>query len=151
MLIRVAEAGDIDAVDAIRHAALSASAPSAYSPGEVAKLLDDLDVDELRSMVKDRQLFVADSEGLIVGCAGWRGETLRHVYVAPESERGGLGTRLVTRAESDFWDRTSAAEIYVASVIYARRFYQKLGYELATKDRAGSQPFQMKKGFEVAL
>jgi GNAT superfamily N-acetyltransferase len=101
-------------------------------------------------MVKDRQLFVAETDGLIIGCAGWRGENLRHVYVAPESERRGLGTRLVARAESDFRDRTSAAEIHVGSVLYARGFYEKLGYELVTKDRAGSEPFQMKKGVDAA-
>src|SRR5438045_9756251 len=102
MLIRIAEAADISVVKALRYAALSASAPSVYSPREVVELLDSLDVDELRTMVKDRQLFVAETDGLIVGCAGWRGRQLRHVYVAPDSERGGLGTRLVTRAESDF-------------------------------------------------
>ena len=150
MLIRLAEAGDIDVVEALRYAALSASAPSVYSPREVAELLDDLDVDELRAMVGDRQLFVAETDGLIVGCAGWRGENLRHVYVAPDSERGGLGTRLVARAESDFRDRTSAAEIHVGSVLYARQFYEKLGYELVGKDRAGSEPFRMKKSFDVA-
>ena len=150
MLIRVAEAGDIEAVGALRHAALSASAPSVYSPREVAELLDDIDVDELHAMVKDGQLFVAETDGLIVGCAGWRGENLRHVYVRPDSEREGLGTRLVGRAESDFRDRTSAAEIHVGSVLYARQFYEKLGYGLVTKDRAGSEPFQMKKGFDGA-
>ena len=151
MLIRVAEAGDIEVVEALRYAALSTSAPSVYSPREVVELLDSLDVDELRAMVKDRQLFVAEADGLIVGCAGWRGKHLRHVYVAPDSERGGLGTRLVARAESDFRDRTSAAEIHVASVIYARGFYERLGYELATtKERTGSEPFWMKKRFDVA-
>jgi len=150
MLIRVAEAGDIEAVVALRHAALSASAPSAYSPREVVELLDSLDVDELRAMVKGVKLFVAESDGLIVGCAGWRGEYLRHVYVAQDSERRGLGTRLVTRAESDFRDRTSAAEIHVASVLYARGFYEKLGYELVTEKRSGSEPFLMKKSFDIA-
>src|SRR3954452_22557196 len=147
MLIRVAEAGDIEVVEALRYAALSASAPSVYSPAEVVELLDSLDVDELRAMVKDRQHFVADADGTIVGCAGWRGRHLRHVYVAPDSERGGLGTRLVTRAESDFRDRTSAAEIHVGSVLYARGFYEKLGYELVAKERSGSEPFHLKKSF----
>jgi len=150
MLIRVAEAGDIEVVEALRYAALSTSAPSVYSPREVVELLDSLDVDELRAMVKDRQLFVAETGGLIVGCAGWRGKLLRHVYVAPDSERGGLGTRLVRRAESDFRDRTSAAELHVLSVLYARGFYEKLGYELVTKERSGSEPFHMKKSFDVA-
>src|SRR6516162_4072885 len=120
MLIRVAEAGDVEVVEALRYAALSTSAPSVYSPREVVELLDSLDGDELPAMVKDRQLFVAETDGLIVGCAAWRGKLLRHVYVAPDSERGGLGTCLVTRAESDFRIRTSAAEIHVFSVVYAR-------------------------------
>ena len=151
-VIRVAEASDIEVVEALRYAALSASAPSVYSPREVIELLDGLDVAELRAMVTDRQLFVvAETDGLIVGSAGWRGTHLRHVYIAPDSQRAGLGTRLVTRAESDFRNRTSAAEIHVASVIYARGFYEKLGYELATtRERTGSEPFWMKKRFDVA-
>src|SRR5262245_11748905 len=74
-LVRVAEAGDIEVVEALRYAALSTSAPSVYSPREVVELLDSLDVDELRAMVEDRQLFVAETDGLIVGSAGWRGRT----------------------------------------------------------------------------
>jgi N-acetylglutamate synthase-like GNAT family acetyltransferase len=150
MLIRVAEAADIESVEALRYTALSTSAPGVYTPREVGELLDSLDVDELRAMVLDRQLFVAETEGVVVGCAGWRGKHLRHVYVAPDSERGGLGTRLVARAESDFRDRTSAAKIYVASVLYARGFYEKLGYEVAATERSGSEPFHMKKSFDVA-
>ncbi len=150
MLIRVGEAGDTEVVAALRHVALSASAPTVYSAREVVELLDGLDVDELRAMIEDRQLFVAEMDGRIVGCAGWRGMYLRHVYVAPDWERGGLGTRLVARAESDFRERTSAAVIHVASVIYARGFYEKLGYELATTERSGSEPFWMKKTFVVA-
>jgi N-acetylglutamate synthase-like GNAT family acetyltransferase len=151
MLIRVGEAGDIEVVVALRYAALSASAPSAYSPREVVELLDGFDVDELRAMIEDRQLFVAETDGFIVGCAGWRGKYLRHVYIAPDLQREGVGIRLVARAESDFRNRTSAAEMYVASVIYARGFYEKLGYELATtRERTGSEPFWMKKRFDVA-
>lgn len=149
MRIRVAESRDSDVVLALRYAALSASAPSVYSAREVGELLDDLDVDELRAMIKDRQLFVAETDGLIVGCAGWRGTYLRHVYVATDVQREGLGSRLVARAESDLRNRTSAAAIHVASVIYARQFYERLGYELATNERSGSEPFWMKKTFAV--
>src|SRR5262249_29208839 len=100
------------------------------------------------AMVTDRQLFVAEIGGLLVGCAGWRGRLLRHVYVASDSERGGLGTRLVRRAESDFRDRTSAAELHVLSVLYARGFYERLGSWLVTTKRSGSEPFHMKKSFD---
>ena len=150
MLIRVAESGEIEVVEALRYAALSNSAPSAYSPREAVELLESLNVDELRVMVMDRQLFVAGTDGLIVGCAGWRGNHLRHVYLASDLERGGLGTCLVTRAESDFQDRTSASDIHVASVLYARGFYERLGYERLTQEGSGSEPFHMKKRFDVA-
>jgi GNAT superfamily N-acetyltransferase len=149
MLIRVAEVGDIEAVAALRYMALSAHAPSAYSSREVGELLESLDGDELPAMVRGRKLFVAENDGLIVGCAGWRGQHLRHVYVAPDSERRGLGTALVAHAESDFRDRRSATEIHVASVLYARTFYEKLGYELVTTERSGSEPFYMTKRFDV--
>src|SRR5438034_8910840 len=143
MLIRVAESGDTEDVVALRYAALSASAPSVYSAREVVELLDGLDVDELPAMIEDRQLFVAETDELIVGCAGWRGTYLRHVYIAPDLQREGVGTRLVARAESDFRDRTSPAVIHVASLIYARRFYEKLGSELATTEHTASAPFPM--------
>lgn len=148
-MIRVAEAADTEVVVALRYAALSAAAPSVYSAREVVELLDGLDRDELLAMIGDRQLFVAETDGLIVGCAGWRGTYLRHVYVAPGSQRNGVGTRLVARTESDFRDRTSEAVIRVASVIYAREFYEKLGYELSTRERSGSEPYWMKKTFVV--
>lgn len=150
MAIRVAEPVESEVVVALRHAALSAEAPSTYSAREVGELLDDFDIDELRAMIEDRQLFVAEIDGLIVGCAGWRGTSLRHVYVATDVQRGGLGTSLVARAESDFRNRTSETVIHVASVIYARGFYEKLGYELATNERSGSEPFRMRKTFTAA-
>lgn len=89
--MRPAEVDDIERVKAIRHDAFAADAPSAYSPQEVVNLLNDLDENELRVMVDERQLFVGEAQGTIVGCAGWRGENLRHVYVTPESQRTGIG------------------------------------------------------------
>ena len=91
MLVRPADVGDLERVKAVRHAAFTAHAPSAYSPQEVLNLLADLDGDELLDMVNERQLFVAEVHGNVVGCAGWRGEMLRHVYVSPESGRSGIG------------------------------------------------------------
>jgi hypothetical protein len=56
---------------------------------EVANLLDDLDEEELVEMIKDQQLFVAEVRGHIVGCAGWRTGSLRHVYVSSGSRDSG--------------------------------------------------------------
>jgi len=91
MAIRVAEPGESEVVVALRHAALSAEAPSTYSAREVGELLDDFDIDELRAMIEDRQLFVAEIDGLIVGCAGWRGTRFDTSMSPPTYSEEGLG------------------------------------------------------------
>jgi len=51
-----------------------------------------------------------------------------------------------------YYDAKLTPALHVASVIYARGFYEKLGYEpTATKERTGSEPFWMQKTFVVAL
>ena len=61
MLIRVAEAGDIEVVEALRYAALSASAPSVYAPREVVELLDGLDVDAVAARLVEHGGTVLDA------------------------------------------------------------------------------------------
>ena len=95
MLVRPAELRDVEVLKALRHAAFAKHAPSAYSPEEVENLLNDLDEEELVLMITERQMFVGEVDGVLVGCAGWRGANLRHVYVRPGRERAGVGTRLV--------------------------------------------------------
>ena len=135
MLVRPAERRDVEPLKALRHAAFAKHAPSTYSPEEVENVLNSLDEEELVAMVTERQLFVGEADGLLVACAGWRGTRLRHVYVRPGCERAGLGSQLVAWAESDYRDRTSAAEIHLGCGLYAQPFYQALGYTLASRER----------------
>ena len=150
MLVRPAELRDVEALKALRHAAFAKHAPSAYSPEEVENLLNDLDEEELVAMITERQMFVGEVDGVLVGCAGWRGANLRHVYVRPGRERAGVGTRLVAWAESDYRDRTSAAEMHLGCGVYARPFYEALGYRLVSRDRDwdGSELLRMTKSLD---
>jgi GNAT superfamily N-acetyltransferase len=147
MQVRTATIGDLGRLIEIRHAALSAHAPGAYSPEQVETLLGDVDETELADMINGRQLFVAVADGEIRGLAGWRGVNLRHVYVAPGAERSGTGSRLVAHAERDFKRRTGASEIHVGSVLYAKGFYEANGYTALGVDVAwdGSRFFPMTK------
>jgi GNAT superfamily N-acetyltransferase len=150
MLMRPAELRDVEALKALRHAAFAKHAPSAYSPEEVENLLNGLDEEELLAMITARQMFVGEVDGVLVGCAGWRGANLRHVYVRLGRERAGVGTRLVASAESDYRDRTVATEMHLGCGVYARTFYEAVGYRLVTRDRDwdGSELLRMTKSLD---
>ena len=110
-MIRGALASDLTAILGVRSRAVACYAPSAYTPEETATLLDDVDKAELLTMIDDRQLFVAERDGTVIGTAGWLSDTLRHCYVEPSESRRAIGSRLVGHAESDFAARSDAGEI----------------------------------------
>jgi [ribosomal protein S5]-alanine N-acetyltransferase len=127
----VEPAGEIDVprLLEIRRDAFAAQAPAAYSPAEVATLLDDVDPDELRGMAADRRLFAARPfGGRIAGLAGWAGDRLRHVYVDPAYARQGLATALLRRAEADCRARTGATRMRAGVALHAEGFYRACGY-----------------------
>jgi ribosomal protein S18 acetylase RimI-like enzyme len=130
MQLRPATVDDVERVKEIRHAAFSAHAPAAYSPEEVEHILDELDEPELVDMVERGLLFVAVIDGKVCGTAGWLDGIVRHVYVAPELARTGIGSALLAHAERDFVDRNGAREVWLGAVLYARGFYEANGYEV---------------------
>jgi GNAT superfamily N-acetyltransferase len=131
----------------VRHAAFALHAPLRYSAEEVATLLNDIDETELVEMISKRQLFVARRAGQVVGLAGWKGERLRHVYVDPQHVRQGIASRLVSRVESDFRQRTGANVILAGVALHAEAFYRAIGYDVVGRLRAwdGSAYLEMAK------
>ncbi len=73
--IELAELSDLAHVLRLRHDGFSVHAPRAYTAKEVQNLLDDVDPDELKTMIEHQQLFVAKKEGRVVGCAAGRAPT----------------------------------------------------------------------------
>ena len=134
--IQHAAPADLPRLLEIRYAAFSAQAPLAYSAQEVENLLGDVDEDELREMIRNRQVFIVRTGGRVVGLAGWKGPYLRHVYVDPGHTRRGIGTMLLSRVEADFRDRTGAGEIRAGVGLQAEPFYLANGYELVERARA---------------
>jgi len=147
-----ASGDDIPRLLEIRHAAFSRHAPLAYSAQEVETLLGDVDVDELRRMIEDRQVFCARTADQVVGLAGWLGGNLRHVYVDPGQTRLGIASRLLVHVEADFRKRTGAAEIRAGVALHAECFYLAAGYEMVRRAKAwdGSEYLLMVKRFAAA-
>jgi GNAT superfamily N-acetyltransferase len=127
--IRLAQNSDIPTILEIRRKTFSHFAPSAYTTKEVATLLGDIKPTELEEMIKNESLFVAEKENLVVGCGGWHGESVRHMYVSPEMTKGGIGSSLLRMLEDDYRRRTGNSVIRAGVILYARPFYEKNGYE----------------------
>lgn len=134
LLIRLCQLEDVPQILAIRKRTFSHFAPSSYTSKEVATLLEDINVSELEEMIENKSLFVAEENHTIVGCGGWFGESVRHMYVAPEETKKGIGSSLLRVLEADYQDRTNDAIIKAGVILYARPFYERNGYEFLKLD-----------------
>lgn len=132
--IRLCQLDDIPQILEIRTRTFSHFAPSAYSPTEVKTLLEDISVSELEKMIENKSLFVAEENHKIVGCGGWLGESVRHMYVSPEETKKGIGSSLLRVLEEDYKNRTNNSIMKAGVILYARPFYEKNGYEFLQID-----------------
>ena len=81
------------------------------------------------------RFWTAESEGAIIGCAGIvpaqpDGAELKHLYVAKDARRVGLGTRFVAIVEAEARSRGAAfVELWSDTRFEdAHRLYERLGY-----------------------
>ena len=134
LIIRPCQLDDIPQILEIRKRTFLHFAPSAYSPKEVKTLLEDVKTSELEEMTENKSLFVAEENHKIVGCGGWLGESVRHMYVSPEETKKGIGSSLLRVLEEDYKNRTNNSIIKAGVILYARPFYERNGYEFLKID-----------------
>ncbi len=148
--IRLAEKSQVARIVEIRNRGFLRLAPSAYSKTEVETLLSDYTEEEFLRIISNKSLFVAVVDGTIRGSAGWAEERIRHVYVDPNFFGLGVGRTVITRAETDYQERTQYRRIDADVILYARGFYEKCGYQVIEKMKAwdGSSYYHMRKRFK---
>jgi predicted N-acetyltransferase YhbS len=148
--IRLCEPEDISKILEIRKKAFSYFAPAVYSPKEVETLLSDINESELQEIVSNQSLFVAEVDGQVIGCGGWLGDSVRHLYVLPQMSKKGVGSALLKVLEKDYRKRTHKSIIKAGVILYARPFYEKNGYEFLKEDIDwdGSKLNRMQKKLE---
>jgi ribosomal protein S18 acetylase RimI-like enzyme len=134
LLIRPGQLNDIPQIVEIRKRTFLHFAPSAYSPKEVQTLLEDINIADLEEMIGNKSLFVAEEDHKIVGCGGWLGESVRHMYVSPAETKKGIGSALLRALEEDYKNRTRNSIMKAGVILYARPFYEKNGYEFLQID-----------------
>jgi GNAT superfamily N-acetyltransferase len=79
-------------------------------------------------LVEQHELWVDESEMQIAGFIGLSGEMLEHIYVRPDAQRRGTGSRLLHRAKAL---RPDGLQLWVFQKnVGARRFYERHGFRL---------------------
>lgn len=128
-----------------------------YGPEKTEELCRKMDADWFQEAVGQTHYYVLERDGEILATGGVReeGETegsawLFGIFVLPEMQGKGLGTRMVERLEQDPVCRERFF-IELASSITAHEFYRKLGFEDYTDDVDFSGPGGTTKMSKVNL
>lgn len=145
-----AKVEDLKEIINIRHHAFLHCAPGFYNPIEVQNLLGDYDENEILWMIDNKNIFVCEKDGEIIGTAGWKDEYIRHVYIRPDFIGSGIGKRLLAHAEVDYMNRTQKGYIKAGVILYAKGFYEKSGFYVVSKEKDwdGSEYYLMRKDFQ---
>jgi ribosomal protein S18 acetylase RimI-like enzyme len=87
-------------------------------------------------VVADREVWVWDEDGRVLGFAALAADELTHIYVEPEAQGRGIGGALIDRAKER---RPDGFELWVFQQNEpARRFYERRGFVLV-RETDGSE------------
>jgi GNAT superfamily N-acetyltransferase len=81
-------------------------------------------------------VFVAETDGTIVGVLRGRADRLASLFVSGRWHRQGIGSRLVKRFETECL-RKGSTVLRVAATLHAVPFYLAMGYRKSTGVRSG--------------
>lgn len=135
--IRLARPGDLGAIARVHAAAIRELCREHYEPREIADWLAPNPGMFVR-LLRHATVFVAIHDGDVVGFAAvavGRRE-VRAVYVDPCAAGGGLGGRLLQRAER-IARALGVRELHLAATLNAVGFYERQGW---TRDETGKPP-----------
>ena len=118
-MLRRARPEDADAVAEILTAARAAQAwfPRLHTPEEDAAFVRE-------RLLPDYEVWVAEDDGSVVGFAAVQGDVLGHLFVHPDAQGRGVGTRLLDKAKEL---RPDGFDLWTHQVSEARAFYDRRG------------------------
>lgn len=125
--IRAACAGDADAISEVIVQALRHSNAADYPPSVIERVAGNFSAAAVAKLLSSRQVLVAERDNVIVGTASLDGEVVRTVFVAPNTQREGVGRALMQEIER-IARRNGVALLSVPSSLTAQAFYAAQGY-----------------------
>lgn len=131
--IRTAEIGDAGRISDVIVSALCVTNARGYAPEIIARLQLSFSPSAVERQIVERDVFVGNIHGRIVGTASLHGDEVRTVFVSPEAQGRGMGKALMHAVEEAARGR-GIERLRLSSSITAEAFYTRLGYT-AVQDR----------------
>lgn len=136
--IRQAAAEDTKSVYEIVLSALRETNARDYPPSVIDRLVLTLP-DKVASNLQTWCSFVAIVDGRVVGTGSLNGQTVTSVYVHPDYQGRGIGTKLMEALENAANAR-SQRTLSVQSSVTAKMFYANRGFKLVRQGHFGEEP-----------
>jgi GNAT superfamily N-acetyltransferase len=136
--IRPATAADAEAVHNIVLQALRETNARDYPPSVIDRLVLTLP-DTVASHLTIWRAFVAIVDGQVVGTGSLNGQTVSAVYVHPDYQGRGIGTKLMDAVENAATAQ-SQGTLSVQSSVTAKPFYARRGFRVVQEGAFGEEP-----------
>ena len=145
LVIRAATADDVPAISALVQHTVRISNGRDYPPQAVELIVANFAPAKVGQRMAERDVFVCQKGGRIVGTIALGADRLRSLFVDPELQQAGIGARLVGHLEAHA-RKVGVSELKLSSSLTARGFYERLGYRLIQlEEHDGVSTFLMVK------
>jgi len=125
--IHSAKIADASAISAMIQITARETNSADYSADVIELICSNFSPEKVILKMQMRDVFVCYRENLCVGTVSIEGDKLHSLFVKPDFQRQGIGTRLVKHLEQ-FATGKSLTQLQLSSSITALPFYQHLGY-----------------------
>lgn len=136
--IRPANEQDADAISRLIIATLHSSNAQDYPAAVIAQVQHSFSPQAVRHLLDQRQVFVAQAAGDIVGTASLDGAVVRSVFVAPARQGQGIGRQLLVELERQALG-AGLTQLTVPASITAEGFYARLGFHTLREQFHGEE------------
>ncbi|MGB5827378.1 MAG: GNAT family N-acetyltransferase [Pseudomonas mandelii] len=136
--IRPATAADASAISQVIIQSLRQSNALDYSPDIIEQVEKSFSTESIRTLLTQRQVFVAMINSHIVATASLDRDVVRSVFVDPTQQGRGLGRQLMATIES-IAAEAKIEVLRVPSSITAEAFYFKLGFRKVRDEFHGAE------------
>lgn len=127
IVIRPADPADAEAISNMILAALRRTNAQDYPQRVIDGLAHSYSAPRVAVMIRQREMFVADEGGLIVGTIGYAVGCVRSLFVAPNYQGQGIGRELIAAVEQ-LARQGNIQSLTVAASLTAMAFYRRCGF-----------------------
>ncbi|HVV40409.1 MAG TPA: GNAT family N-acetyltransferase [Nitrobacter sp.] len=136
--IRLAREDDVDEISAVILRALRKTNAKDYTNEIIERVEHSFSPRSILQLLGKRTVFVATTNGRVVGTASLDGSVVRSVFVTPDTQSRGIGKLLMAEIERTARER-NVAVLTVPSSVTAETFYARLGFRAVRDSYYGNE------------